>query len=211
MNLLFDLDGTLADPFDSFCESIFYAYDQHKLPRPEKLSLREYIGPPLHLSLPTMLKSSDENLAKSMMRSYREHHVRTCVVTYKFYDGIESALKALHNRHNLFVATSKPISMAKPIMEHAGLHKYFRSLYGSELSGERSQKGELIQYILSEEKLNPKDTVMIGDRKYDIAGGKAHSLKTVGVLWGFGPREELLEAGADQICEKPKDLISLFP
>jgi phosphoglycolate phosphatase len=210
MNLLFDLDGTLADPFEAFCDSIFYAFDHHKLPRPEKLSLREYIGPPLHLSLPTMLKSSNEELAKSMLKAYRDHHAKTCVVTYRFYEGIEAALKELSRKHVLFVATSKPIVMTIPIMKHAGLDKYFKTLYGSELSGERAQKGDLIKYILSQEKLKPSETVMIGDRKYDIVGGKANSLKTVGVLWGFGPKEELQEAGADQICENPKDLPKIF-
>ncbi len=211
MNLLFDLDGTLADPFESFCDSIFFAFDRHNLPRPTKLSLKEYIGPPLHLSLPTMLKSSDEELAKSMLKAYRDHHAKTCVVTYRFYEGIEASLKELSKRHVLFVATSKPITMTVPIMKHAGLDKYFKTLYGSELSGERSQKGDLIKYILSQENLRPSETIMIGDRKYDIIGAKANSIKTVGVLWGFGPKEELEEAGADQICAKPQELVEIFP
>jgi phosphoglycolate phosphatase len=95
---------------------------------------------------------------------------------------------------------------AERIVEHFGLKSYFRMIYGSELNGARSNKAELIAYILKEESMAPRSTFMVGDRAHDVLGAKANGVFPVGALWGYGSREELSAAGATVFCERPEVL-----
>ena len=79
-------------------------------------------------------------------------------------------------------------------------------MHGSELSGVRSDKGELIKFILDKESLDPKKSIMIGDRKHDIIGAKKVGMKSIGITWGYGSTDEHLEVGADFIISTPQDL-----
>ena len=106
----------------------------------------------------------------------------------------------------LFVATSKPQLFARQIIDHFGLARYFKGVYGSELSGERSNKGDLIAHVLTQEGLT-NDAWMIGDRLHDIRGAKLNGLRSAGVLWGYGSRDELSEAGADATFANMRELV----
>src|SRR2546423_8955674 len=107
MNLLFDLDGTLADPIDAFSGSLDHACDALTIPRVPKDVMKSLIGPPL---LPALGKVLGENahLAKDVMRLYREHHGKTGIYLYRFYEGMDEAILRLSEDHRIFVATSKP-------------------------------------------------------------------------------------------------------
>jgi phosphoglycolate phosphatase len=94
----------------------------------------------------------------------------------------------------LFVATAKPTIYAKRILDHFDLSQYFVQIYGSELTGERTNKAELIHYILEREQLNPEECLMVGDRQYDILGARAHGIDTIAVSYGYGTPEELAQA-----------------
>lgn len=111
---------------------------------------------------------------------------------------------------SLFVATSKPKVFAERIVERFGLGEFFKAIHGSELDGTRIKKGDVISHALTVEKLSPESTVMVGDRLHDIAGARENGLFSVGVLWGFGSREELIEAGAGVLCEEPKNLTGVL-
>ena len=107
----------------------------------------------------------------------------------------------------LFVVTSKVRLFAEPIVEHFGLRRFFLSVYGGELDGSYVDKSELIAKVLRSESLTPDETVMIGDRAHDVIGAKANGVLSVGALWGFGSREELVSAGAELLCEVPNKLV----
>lgn len=209
MNLLFDLDGTLADPFEAFASSIVHAFNLHHLPIPSNNQLRSCIGPPLHLSMHEILGVAKERVAQ-IMNDYRDHHGKIGIFQYAFYPPAESVLKLLVNKHRLFVATSKPWPYAKTILQHFKMNQYFQEIYGSEMDGVRSNKAELLKYILEKEKLAPLETVMIGDREHDVIAAQKNQLRSIGVLWGFGDQAELLRAGADELCAQYGELISLI-
>lgn len=126
------------------------------------------------------------------------------------YPGIPEVLESLGaGGAELYVATSKPQVFAERILDHFGLSRHFKGIFGSELSGARSNKGELIGHILMIAGLPAADTVMVGDREHDVHGARRNGVSAVGVLWGYGSREELAAAGAEQILEQPTDLSSL--
>jgi phosphoglycolate phosphatase len=110
----------------------------------------------------------------------------------------------------LHIATSKPEVFARRILDHFDLAGSFTSIHGSELDGTRSDKGELIAYILGEQSIEHNDSVMIGDRKHDILGAINNDVPGVGVLWGYGSRDELEGAGATACIQQPNDLIQII-
>ena len=91
-------------------------------------------------------------------------------------------------------------------MKHFSLQPLFAGILGSELSGERSLKSEVIRDALCLWSIQPDKTVMIGDRHHDIEGAHSNDVKGIGVLWGIGSRQELEGAGADLIVDSPAKL-----
>jgi phosphoglycolate phosphatase len=210
MNLLFDLDGTLADPIDAFASSLEYACDALGLERFSMETLRSLIGPPLHLELPKLLGEAKAGLTPEIMRVYREHHGRAGIYQYRFYPGMDEAIQRLGLKHRIFVATSKPKVYADEIFRHFGKSSYFEFIYGSELSGVNSKKGDLIRFAMKERSLDSNETVMIGDRKHDVMGARENGIPGIGVTWGYGSAQELKDAGAERIAGDWAELESLF-
>lgn len=209
MNLLFDLDGTLADPQQGILASMRYAFAKLQLPCPEESVLQAAIGPPLHIGFAEMLGTDDEQLAWDAVQAYRECFREVGITGNAVYDGIAETLEAFASGGNrLFLATSKPIVFAADIISEHGLAQYFNGAYGSELDGTRSNKAELIAHILQTEQLDARDSAMIGDRRHDMAGAVSNGVLPVGVLWGFGSRQELSAAGARRLVERPVELAS---
>jgi phosphoglycolate phosphatase len=139
---------------------------------------------------------------------YRERFATVGMFENNPYSGIGDALAQLHDSGaNLFVATSKPYVFAERIVEQLGPSQFFRAVYGSELDGSKAAKRDLIAHVLRAESLSPSETLMIGDRAHDVLGAKANGVFSIGVLWGFGSREELATAGAGVLCEEPEMLV----
>ncbi|HEY9228086.1 MAG TPA: HAD hydrolase-like protein [Gemmatimonadaceae bacterium] len=95
----------------------------------------------------------------------------------------------------------QPTIYAERIAEHFSIHGYFERIYGSELSGERSDKTELLAHLLDREGLDPSEAWMIGDRRHDMIGGSANGTHTAGALWGYGSARELVDAGAEILID----------
>ncbi len=154
MNLLFDLDGTLTDPFPGIRKCISYALDKIGRQLPPRESLRWCIGPPLKDSFAKLLASDDEELVGKAITFYRERFSAVGLFENRVYEGIPEALEALQgDGHTLYVATSKPTVYAERIIDHFNLHRYFKRIYGSELDGTRSDKTSLISHILKRESI----------------------------------------------------------
>lgn len=210
MNLLFDLDGTLTNPFFGITKCILYALEMLGVQLPPQESLRWCIGPPLRESFATLLSSDDKALAEKALSFYRERFSSVGLFENEVYRGISEVLENLHeNGHTLYVATSKPTVYAKRIIDHFRLNSYFKGIYGSELDGTRSDKTSLISYILQKELIATSETSMIGDREHDIIGAKENGISGFGVLWGYGTKDELKAAGADAFIVTPRDLVCL--
>lgn len=210
MNLLFDLDGTLTDPFPGITRCIAYALERIGVPAPPADQLRWCIGPPLKHSLARLLESDDAARLEEALILYRERFGTLGLFENKVYDGIPDVLEALNEAgHALYVATSKPAVFARRIVAHFGLQRYFKATHGSKLDGTRADKTRLIAHIVQEEALDAARSVMIGDRAYDMIGAGANGLSRCGVLWGYGSRGELEGAGAQTVVATPAELMAV--
>lgn len=206
--VLFDLDGTLTDPFVGITSSIQYALAKMGRLVPSADDLRWCIGPPLQDSFKTLLNTDDEAVAWEGVAHYRERYSSVGLFENTVYDGIPAALQALQESgRKLSLATSKPLVQASRIVEHFGLSTYFDALHGSELDGARSRKGELIAYILSEHDWLAADAIMVGDREHDVLGAQANNVATIAVSYGYGSMDELRAHRPDFICASPADIV----
>ena len=203
--LLFDLDGTIIDPAPGIIGSVRETLRELGAEVPDVGELRFVIGPPLRASFERLLGGTER--VEQAVSLYRDRYGAGAMLDASPYDGIAEALRALGQRYALLVATSKPYVFAKPILCHFKLERLFTAIHGAELDGRRDDKGELIGHLLESEGLEPRQTLMVGDRSYDVLGAARHGISTIGVLWGHGSKAELEAAGAAALCQRPNELI----
>jgi phosphoglycolate phosphatase len=210
--LLFDLDGTLLDPRHGIIACMRYAFDQIKQPCPEDDILASFIGIPLRNAFSSLLATEDQELIESALNQFRQRFADQGLYENHIYQGIPDMLEdAIEVASALFVATSKPTIYAVQILKHFGLEHYFRGIYGSELSGHLDNKADLLAHLLAVEEVSPELAVMIGDRPADIIAAKANTIRSIGVLWGYGRESDLIDAGADYLCKHPDELVTDGP
>ncbi len=195
-NILIDLDGTLTDPKVGITTSARYGLEKIGHPIPEDTNIDWIIGPPLKASLAKILNVDVHDvLAEQALMGYRERFAVTGLFENKVYAGVAETLAQLQKMgFKLFVATAKPTVYARQILDHFDLAQYFTVIYGSELNGERTNKGDLIEFILQQEQLIAAECIMVGDREYDILGARRNGIQGIGVSYGYGSLEELKNA-----------------
>jgi phosphoglycolate phosphatase len=209
-HIFFDLDGTLIDPRDGIVRSLQYVLDAMGAAIPEAASLERFIGPPLAGTFGHLLGTEDRERIQQAIAAYRVRFGTTGLFENRVYEGIRDALRTLHaSGRSLRVVTSKPTVYSEVIVEHHGLRPYFRKVYGSELNGDRTDKGVLIRYVLETERLSPREVLMIGDRSHDVLGARANGVAWLAVRRGYGSEDELESARPDAIVRSTAELIAL--
>lgn len=196
----------MIDPKAGIIGSLQYALRRLGREVPAADSLHWVIGPSLRTTF-AQLDVPAECIGDGLA-FYREHYRAGAMYDFRVYDGIDAALGGLAGLgHRLIVATAKPHVFANPILERAGLARHFAAVHGAELDGRHDDKADLIAHIGRSEGIAATRTVMIGDRRFDVAGAQRNGIRTIGVLWGYGSREELAEAGAIALCPSPSELM----
>ena len=210
-NILFDLDGTLTDPKDGITRCIQFALDQLGAASPGVDQLNWCIGPPLRGSFSRLLNTKDGALLDQALFHYRKRFSECGIFENVIYPEVIPSLRRIKAAgFRVFLATSKPKVFAKQILDHFNLTQFFDAVYGSELNGHLSDKGELVDHILETENLDPKITLIVGDRSYDIIGGKKNGIMTAAVSYGYGNREELTSSKPDFIFDTISDLAAFI-
>lgn len=233
--ILFDLDGTLTESDPGIINSVLYALKKNGIEETDREKLRAFVGPPLTESFQNYYGMSEEQAAH-MVDDYREYYHDRGWRENSVYFGIPEALQILREQgRKLAVATSKPEMFAKQILSWFHLAPYFDLIAGATMDSSRSRKGQVISYALKQLGAGQDDRIgkerysaladgkrtpaghltplrgetnilMVGDRLHDVLGAKENGLPCVGVLYGYGTRRELEQAGVAAICREPKDL-----
>lgn len=208
--VLFDLDGTLTDSGAGILNSVIYALKKYNIIIEDKAALNKFVGPPLHDSFINFCGFSPEESVKAV-EYYREYYREKGIYENELYDGVAAMLQELSDAgKKIILATSKPEVFAAEILRYFQIDKYFDFIGGATMDGIRSKKADVIAYAL--EKCNVTDlssAVMVGDREQDIFGAKEIGIDSIGILYGYGDRVELQNAGATYIAETVKDIIGL--
>jgi len=191
----FDLDGTLTDPFIGITNCIRFALTELGADVPAATDLGWCIGPPLRDSFVQLL---DEQRADRAVELYRQRFADVGLLENRKYPGVDALLTAINTMDAVcYVASSKPLVFVEQILERFELSRHFTRSFGSELSGLRSDKTELLTFALEQTGAEANRCVMIGDRKHDVIGARNNGIRSWGAGWGFGSRAELETAGAE--------------
>jgi phosphoglycolate phosphatase len=204
--LLFDLDGTLTDNFEGIANCIRYALTHLGVPHPEPDALRACVGPPLRETLPRLLGTNDAATTERAIALYRERFSELGWRENAVYAGVGDMLAAAALvSQRMYLCTTKPQVYAERIVAHFGLAGFLDGVYGTSLDGRLDDKADLMAHLLARENLEGAHCLMIGDRRHDMRAAQRNGARTMGVLWGYGSREELTEAGAEVLLAAPAD------
>jgi phosphoglycolate phosphatase len=206
-SVLLDLDGTLIDSYPGILASCVAALRALGHEPDETLDIRRFIGPPLEDAMQFLLQSFGDDRVGDAVAAYRQHYGESGYLGSVPYPGIGQSLDEMKRRGlRLYLATSKRATFASRILEHLTFSAYFDGIYGSVPGGALDHKPELLAHIMSKHGLSPSRSLMVGDRRHDISGAHAVGMRGLGVLWGYGSRDELETAGADRLADSPADL-----
>lgn len=206
--IYFDLDGTLTDSGPGIMNAVAYALAAMGRPVPSRASMRRFIGPPLSYSFQAYEGMNPED-ARRAVELYRVYYNDRGKFENTPYPGIDRLLEALQAKgKRLYVATSKPEGLSVEILEHFGLAGYFERIAGSTLDDSRSTKIQVLRYAIG---MGGRErAVMVGDRHLDVEGARENGLPCVGVVYGYGSRQELQEAGALALADTVEDLLHIL-
>lgn len=204
--VLFDLDGTIVDSAADITASLAHMFSELGLDVPSDEVLRSYVGPPLLDSL-RLTAGFDDAEAWEALNVYRDHYGEHFLRSPVF-PGVAGVLERLHAAGvPVALATSKPESMARQVLDHAGLSQYFTEITGASDDEELSTKADVVREALRRLQARGIDTsnaVMVGDRGYDTLGAAANGVPTILVEWGYGSPAEAADTiavvhSADQL------------
>lgn len=205
----FDLDGTVTDSAPGITHSVQYALKKRDIEPPPSSELLGFIGPPLVWSFSHFFgMNREESLAA--VDAYREYYRAGGMLECTVYPGIPALLDSLRDAGiQCVLATCKPHVFANAILAHFDLLDRFVMVSGPEIDGTRNEKHEVIRHAIEELGIkDPSEILMIGDRDNDVLGAKENGIDTFGVLWGFGNKRELMDAGA-VACYADADTLKL--
>lgn len=208
--ILFDLDGTIINSEEGITKCVQYALRNFGIEEPDLSKLRCFIGPPLE---PMFMEKYgfDKEKAWQGVVKYRERFDVYGILECEIYEGVADAIRYLKNAgYVLAIASSKPESACKIIIENLGLTKYFDMIVGSSLDGSISSKEEVLEELgrrMADRNISKKEMCLIGDTKFDAIGATAFGIPCIGVSYGFGTRESLEENGAVVVFDKIEEVV----
>ncbi len=208
--VIFDLDGTLTDPGEGITRSVEYALEKFGITVADRRELYKFIGPPLVDSFERFYPLSPAEASRAV-DYYRERYRDVGLFENTPYEGIENVLSELkENGIKLLVATLKPTEFSVRILEKFGLAKYFDAVAGAVMDNHTKEtKADIIAKAAKMSNADLSQAVMIGDRHHDMEGAKEYGIDSIGVLWGYGSKEELTDSGASYIAKTPKDILKI--
>jgi phosphoglycolate phosphatase len=209
-NVLFDLDGTLVDSSRTISACIDYALLQVGTSNGREIAVSGLIGKPL-LDIFREVFAMPQAQAESAIAHYREHYELLEQAGSVVYDSVIEVLSDLNsNGYRLFIATVKPTSVAEKVLADLHLRSYFDGVAGASMGPKRRDKTRIIKHALRKFDLDPRHSLMIGDRDQDVLGARANGLVAVAVTYGFGSKKELTAARPDHLVGHSAELIPLL-
>lgn len=206
-NIIFDLDGTLIDSRPGIFAGLAHAMTRLKLPAPDRNGLEWVIGPPLEEVMRGLLAPHGDNRVAQAVSYYRDYYGSVGLYNAQPYDGVHELLRDLRTRGRaLFIGTSKLAPFAVALLDHFGLSGSFLGIHGADPDGSHRDKVGLFRHVLDVHRLKPSETVVVGDRRFDVQAAIACGMGVVAATYGYGSLEELQTAGAETFAESPAEL-----
>lgn len=208
--VIFDFDGTVTDTGEGILKSLAYSFEQMGQPVPDLSDLKKFIGPPIHYSYVTFYNVPEDEVAE-YIRKYRERYRKIGIFECFVFDGMRQTLESLRSQGiKTGIASSKPIKLVYDVMEYLGLTGLFDAVVGTQFDdSSHAGKTDLVLECMQKLGALRERTLMVGDRYFDIDGAKGAGVDSVGVIYGYGSREEFEEHNATYIIKKAQELLEI--
>ena len=202
-HIFFDLDGTLVDSSEGIHNGFVQTFERLGLPVPSDQKIQSFMGPPLEV---TFKEEISEEGAEQAVQLYRDYYGTKGQFEARLYDGIKDVLEKLSQDPNkkIYITTSKNEPTALEMCEYLGITEFFDGIYGATPTA--FHKADVLQRAITENNANKDSSVIVGDTKFDLIGGKTVGIKTIAVTWGFGTNETLLAENPDFVAETTQEL-----
>ena len=205
--VFFDFDGTLVNSGEGIKESVKKSLSEIGINEEREEVLNSFIGPPLFDSYMKHYDITAE-VADKAVENYRKYYRNGGIKKFSVYEGVEKMLKDLNDAGvKVCLATAKPKEFALTMLESIDFVKYFYFINGASFDESKRTKTAVIKDTIDVNNFDKSKIVMVGDRENDIEGAKNCEIDSIGVLYGFGSREEFIEAGCKTICETTEDVV----
>ena len=204
---------TLVDSQANICRAMETTFTKMKLEPPQRSAIRGAVGLSLVPLLARLLPEADPELHDAMAEEYRRTFfaMRTsnALDPEPLFDAIAEALDALERVGWLLgVATGKSDRGLRLLLQHHGLYDRFVTLQTADRHPYKPHPSMVLQAI-AEAGASPGTSFVVGDTSFDMAMASAAGAAAIGAGWGYHDAEELLEAGAIVVADRPSDVLSL--
>ena len=205
--IIFDLDGTLSDSKEGITKCVQYALGKMGIIEDNLEDLEHFVGPPMVEQYMKAYGMSKDDAFKAL-DFYRERYTPIGIYETKSYPGIKEILDACKSKDfKIGMATSKPEGMAEEVAKYLEIYDYFDYICGAQLYGSRQSKADVLKRLFDISDFVKEESVLIGDTKFDMEGAKLFGIDSIGVNWGMGTEQEMLEHGASKVFDSYEDLI----
>lgn len=208
---IFDLDGTLTNTLESMTYSVNLTLEEMGLSKITKDQCRLFVGNGARVLMEKSLKAvgdTDASRIEEGMEIYGRIFDRNCTYHVTPYEGIPEMLKALKDKGiHLAVLSNKPDRQTVKVVKAIFGEELFDYAQGQKEGIRRKPEPDGIWYLMEQMHVSKEECLYIGDSEVDAATGRNAGLKTIGVLWGFRDRKTLETAGADDLIDRPDELL----
>ena len=208
---IFDLDGTLTNTLESMTYSVNLTLEEMGLSKITKDQCRLFVGNGARVLMEKSLKAAGDTDASRIeegMEIYGRIFDRNCTYHVTPYEGIPEMLKALKDKGiHLAVLSNKPDRQTVKVVKAIFGEELFDYAQGQKEGIRRKPEPDGVWYLMEQMHVSKEECLYIGDSEVDAATGRNAGLKTIGVLWGFRVRKTLETAGADDLIDRPDELL----
>ena len=208
--IIFDLDGTLSDSKEGITKCVQYALKKVGIIEENLSDLEYFVGPPMVEQYMKSYGMSEEK-AYETLGYYRERYTPIGIYETKAYPGVKEILEAVKNNGmKIGMATSKPQDMAVEVAKYLEIFDYFDVIRGADLHGPRQSKEEVLKKVFEDTDFDLEESILVGDTRYDVEGANKVGIDCIGVTWGTGTKEEMLDEGAIETFDDYESVIKFF-
>ena len=208
---IFDLDGTLTNTLESMTYSVNLTLEEMGLSKITKDQCRLFVGNGARVLMEKSLKAAGDTDASRIeegMEIYGRIFDQNCTYHVTPYEGSPEMLKALKDKGiHLAVLSNKPDRQTVKVVKAIFGEELFDYAQGQKEGIRRKPEPDGVWYLMEQMHVSKEECLYIGDSEVDAATGRNAGLKTIGVLWGFRDRKTLETAGADDLIDRPDELL----
>lgn len=208
---IFDLDGTLTDTLESLTYSVGETLKEMGLPTITEDECRSFVGNGARVLMERSLEAAGEVGGSRLdegMEIYGRIFDANCTYHVTPYEGITEMLEELRKKKvRLAVLSNKPHQQTVKVVGEIFREGVFDYVQGQQEGIARKPDPAGVLKLLERMHVSREECLYVGDSEVDIRTGRNAGVRTISVTWGFRTRETLLEAGAEMMIDRPKELL----